>query len=583
MPHHPFSNQTLSNPKGINLWDVALLVLIFSAILLVVWNIQQIASPYHVGQSMHVSLDPRHLPTYAVRSIFRLLMGLCCSLLFTFVVGTLAAKNKTAERVIIPAIDVLQSIPPLGFLSLVAISLIQLFPHSLLGVECASIFTVFTAQVWNITLNFYQSLRAIPHELCEASAMFQLSAWQRFWRLEVPFATPGLLWNAMVSMSASWFFVVASEAMTVSGQTIMLPGIGSYIALAIEQSNLQAIYRAIFAMFIVILIYDQLLFRPMLLWAEKFKCSESDDDVVFGSWLVRLFQRTKLMKTILSSIRRCIGTIINSLFVSSPAMLPSKLSSYTVPKGLRRPVGWLASIILWGSICLSLGWLALFLIKVSHLVEIKKVFFFGLLTAARVMSLIIASIIIWLPIGVWIGMRPKWIAWIQPMIQFLAAFPANVLFPLVTIVIVRYALNPEIWTSPLMILGTQWYILFNVIAGVRALPRELHQSTALFGVKRWLWWRRFILPGIAPYLVTGAMSAAGGAWNASMIAEVIRWGDIHLQATGLGAYMTMAASQGHFDKLAIGLFVMCLYVLLINGVIWRPLYRWLSRQTGSIT
>ncbi len=581
MTHNQFSNKILSNNRTINIWDIALLCLIFGAISIVVWNIAQVSAPYHVGDPIKISLSPYYLPGYAIRSTFRLLIGLCCSLLFTFIVGTLAAKNKAAERIIIPAIDIMQSVPPLGFLSLAVVSFVTLFPHSLLGPECASIFTVFTAQVWNITLSFYQSLRSIPHELCEASAIFQLSAWKRFWRLEVPLATPGLLWNIMLSMSASWFFVVASEAITVANQNIMLPGIGSYIALAIDSSNLHAIFYAIAAMFIVILIYDQLLFRPILTWAEKFKFSDSDDDIPNRSWLFKLLQRTKFFKYLLSNTRRFFTSLLNILFISSPPILPSKLT-YALPQRFHRPIRTIGYCLLFASLLLFAWRLFLFLNHASHLSEIRHIFYLGLLTAARVISLIILSTIVWLPIGVWIGMRPKWVAWVQPSTQFLAAFPANLLFPLVTILISRYQLNQEIWTSPLMILGTQWYIFFNVIAGVRYLPKDLYQTTALFQVKRWLWWRRLLLPAIAPYLITGAMAASGGAWNASIIAESVSWGGTRLQVTGLGAYISEFAHRGDFTKLMIGLCVMCVYVLVINWLIWQPLYRWVARFAGQL-
>ncbi len=560
-----------------NVWDIVLLTLIFGVISIIVWNMTQIALPYRIGQSVHISLAPSQLPGYAMRSFFRLLIGLFCALVFTFLVGTLAAKNKAAERIIIPAIDVLQSIPPLGFLSIATVGLIGLFHNSLVGFECASIFTVFTAQVWNITLSFYQSLRSIPSELCEASAIFQLSAWQRFWRLEVPLATPGLLWNAMVSMSASWFFVVASEAITVAKQHISLPGIGSYISLAIQMRDRHAIYYAIIAMFIVILIYDQLLFRPMLLWAEKFKITDQDDELLHRSWVAKLFQRTRLVKYVCSRTGCFFHSVINSLFASAPAVLPSKLT-YTLSLKYRRPIRFLGYLFLSIALLCCSYRLWLFLHHVPHLFELQHILYLGLLTATRVMCLIVLSVLVWLPMGVWIGMRPRWVAWAQPFIQFLAAFPANLLFPLVTIFIARYQLNPEIWTSPLMILGTQWYIVFNVIAGVQSISKSLYQTTALFQVKGWLWWRRLLLPGIAPYLITGAMAAAGGAWNASIIAEVVSWGDIHLRATGLGAYITEYAHRGDFIKLALGLFVMCFYVLLINWVIWRPLYRWVIER-----
>jgi NitT/TauT family transport system permease protein len=481
--------------------------------------------------------------------------------------GALAAKSVLAERLIIPMVDVLQAIPVLGFLSITVWGFIALFPGSRLGPECAAIFVIFTSQVWNMILSFYQSLRTLPLDLQEASAMLGLSGWRRFWRVEVPFAMPGLLWNTMVSMSAGWFFVVASEAISVANQQIALPGVGSYIALAVEKANLHAIGYAIVTMFVVIFIYDQLLFRPMNQWADKFQL-DSVDLPKRCSWVVVLFNKTSLLRY---------GSVLFDRFVDAFVnWQPIK----TAPRPVHRQA---VSTHVWGRLCWSLLWVTMalvigavglyFLMHWFSWGDLVQVLYLGMVTTARIAVLILLCLVVWVPVGVWIGLRPRVTRLMQPVIQFLAAFPANLLFPLVVMLIVRYHLNVEIWTSPLMILGTQWYILFNAIAGTVALPKHLHQVGQTFQVRGWLWWRRIILPGIFPFLITGTISAAGGAWNASILAESVNWGLIQLHATGLGSFITQATRQGHFPALSLGIGVMCLFVLIINRILWRPLYR----------
>jgi NitT/TauT family transport system permease protein len=552
-----------------NYWDFLALCLVLGIIILLIWVTRQMATPYQLGQPLPISLDSSHLPYYALRSVLRMLLALVCSLLFTFTISTWAAKSHRAERILIPMIDILQSVPILGFLPIVLVFFIRLFPGSLLGPECAAIFVIFTSQAWNMALSFYQSLRTVPTELREASTLFRLSAWQQFWRVEVPFAMPGLLWNTMMSMSASWFFVVASESFSVANQDINLPGIGSYVALALLKADKQAIFYALLAMFIVILLYDQLLFRPLVYWAEKFKAEQTSGDEMPNSWLVNLFQHTRLLRKFAKHFHNTLDKMIDFRFLNrKPAYRPQTL----IPAWHN----WLGIAGMGLFLLLLLGAIILLvhaILTSTTFNGILHVIVLGLITALRVMLLIILSSLIWVPVGVWVGLRPKVTEYIQPTVQFLAAFPAYLLFPLVVMVIVAYHLNVEIWTSPLMILGTQWYILFNVIAGTSALPKDLKQVTQNFNLRGWLWWRRFILPGIFPYYLTGAITAAGGAWNASIVAEVVTWGNTTLHATGLGAYIVDASKQGDFSALALGISVMSILIVVINRIFWRPLYR----------
>lgn len=555
--------------RYVNHWDLLLIILIFSLIFFLGWAGSQMATPYKLGEPLPISLSPAVLPFYALRTVIRMFIALLLSLIFTFAVGALAAKSHRAERLIIPAIDILQSVPVLSFLSISITGFIRLFPNSLLGPECASIFVIFTAQVWNIVLGFYQSLKTLPHELKEAAAMFQLSAWQRFWKVEVPFSTSGLLWNMMMSMSASWFFVVLSEAIVVAHQDIRLPGIGSYIALAIEQKDLHALGYAILTMVVVIFLYDQILFRPLIAWSEKFKNDSSPSEDEYQSWLIDWMRSSQLMKR----FGHLIG-ILKDGFVNWRLFSAQGPKTISEPNHLRqRKMDWLwnSSLLL---LTLAGSWLLIeFIMTDVGPSEILHVILLGAATGTRVIILIALSSLVWVPVGVWIGLRPGLSQKIQPIIQFVAAFPANLFYPLFVIAIVRFNLNVEIWVTPLMILGTQWYILFNVIAGASNIPRDLYLAADNFGLTGWLWWKRLALPAVFPFFITGAITAAGGAWNASIVAEWVSWGSTTLRATGLGEYIQANTLAGDFPKIALGTAMMCLYVLAFNHLIWRPLYR----------
>lgn len=551
-----------------NYWDLVALIFVLLIIFLLGWGAKAMVGHYQLGQVIPISLSPTKLPYYALRSVCRMLLAMCGSLIFTFVFGTWAAKSRYAERIIIPAIDIFQSVPVLTFLAFAVANLVVVFKGSMLGPELAAIFAVFTAQVWNMALSFYQSIKTLPHDLTEASRMFRLSPWQKFWKIEVPFAMPGLLWNAMMSMSGSWVFLVASEAISVANQNITLPGIGSYIALAISRADFHAVIYVVITMFVVIAIYDQVLFRPLVAWSEKFKVEDAGDDDEPESWVLNLFQRTAFFQ----HIGKYLG-YFGEWFVNFPLFRwRIRAHKEIAAPQYRRYFALVWNVALITCIAVALYVLCHFVYSAVPYIETWHVVYLGFITAVRVMVLILVSSLVWVPIGVWIGLHPKASAWVQPIAQFLAAFPANLLYPFIVIPIVMYHLNVNIWTSPLMILGTQWYILFNVVAGTMALPKNLRQAVATLNVRGWLWWRRFILPGIFPFYVTGAITAAGGAWNISIIAEAVSWGRYHLHATGLGAYIDHVTTMGDFPRLAMGTAVMSLYVLLINHVVWRPLY-----------
>jgi NitT/TauT family transport system permease protein len=548
-----------------NRFDLVAFLLLGGLAVVVLHGARQMNLPISHLPNAGVTLDPRRLPEYALRSTLRMFAAIAASLLFTFVVATLAAKSRKAELIIIPALDILQSIPVLGFMTFTLAFFMGLFPGNELGEELASIFMVFTAQAWNMAFSFYQSLRTLPEDLQEVSQQFGLSPWQRFIRLELPFATPALVWNTMMSMSGGWFFVVASEAMQVGNNNVVVPGIGSWLALASQQSNVGAVIWAVVAMAVVILLYDQLMFRPIVAWADKFRFEQTASEEAPESWFYDLLRRTRLL--------RRLGQPLGWLAARAPRRALPRLRAQVV---LRPQTGRLLDRVWAVVVAIGVAWAALaifrYLAANLSLKDALTAFGLGFITLIRVLVLIAVATVIWVPIGVWIGMRPAWSQRIQPVAQFLAAFPVNLLYPFAVSSIVFFSLDPNIWLSPLIILGTQWYIVFNVIAGASALPNDLKEAADIFHLRSWQRWRDFILPGIFPYYVTGALTASGGSWNASVVVEVVTWGKTTLHAAGLGGFINEATTAGNFPRVALGMTVMSIFVIVLNRTLWRPLY-----------
>ncbi|HEX3653061.1 MAG TPA: ABC transporter permease subunit [Rhizomicrobium sp.] len=551
-------------------WDVLAALLVLGFIVVFADASQLLRQPLTSLAHGHISLSPSHLPDYALRTALRMLVALALSLLFTFTYATLAAKSTRAGALLIPLLDILQSVPILGFISITVVFFLSVAPGRIFGAELAAVFAIFTSQAWNMAFSFYQSLRTVPPELEEAGKLFGLNAWARFWRIEVPFAMPQLVWNMMMSMSGGWFFVVAAEAISVGHTTIALPGIGSYIAAAIAERNLTAIWWAIGTMLIVILIYDQLLFRPLVAWSERFRFDDQQSEEERESWALTMIRRSRLIGAIAAPF----AALMRRTYRMAP---PRKLETHIVPAVSQR-----ASDILWYALLAVLGAIALWRIAVfAGPIQLNEVFVavgLGALTAVRVLVLIAIASAIWVPIGVYVGLRPKLAQIVQPVAQFLAAFPANLLFPLAVFLIAVWDLNPDIWLSPLMVLGTQWYILFNVIAGASLLPVEMRDVSTNFGIRGWLWWRKVALPAVFPFYVTGAITASGGSWNASIVAEVVSWGTRTFRAHGLGAYIADATATGNFHRIVVGIAVMAAFVTIINRLFWRRLYDYAERR-----
>jgi len=557
-----------------NHWDIVALAGILAVLAAIARAYHGIAAPLPAPNVPVITLDYAALPYYALRTALRMFAAMFFSFLFTFTYATLAAKSRRAEMALIPILDILQSVPILGFLSFTVTFFLGLFPGNVLGAECAAIFAIFTSQAWNMAFSFYQSLRTVPRDLDEVARGFRLTGWQKFWQLEAPFAVPSLVWNTMMSMSGGWFFVVASEAITVGDTTITLPGVGSYIAEANNQGRWDAILAAVATMAVVILIYDQVLFRPIIAWAGKFRVELSVGQQVERSWVLELLQRTNW-------IRRGVRPLFAALRAASlwrlslPRVLPARVFD-------SRPVSRLVDIAWVVVVTVVAAWamwsVVIYVSTELSWSDVGKVGLLTFYTLLRVVTLMAIASAIWVPISVWVGLRPRWAEAVQPIAQFLAAFPVNLLFGAAVSLILAFNLNPDIWLSVLIVFGTQWYIVFNTIAGAAAFPNDLREAAANFRVRGLDWWRKVILPGVAPYYLTGAITASGGSWNASIVAEYVKWKDQTVAAHGVGAYIAEATDKGDFPRIVLGVAMMSIFVTLFNRLFWRRLYAHAERR-----
>lgn len=555
-----------------NFWDMIALLMVGALIFGLTHGWQQAVGALTLLDEKPLSLDISVLPDYALRTALRMFVAIFFSLLFTLTYATIAAKTRWGERLLIPVLDILQSVPILGFLSFVVIAFMNLFPGQILGAECAAIFAIFTSQAWNMAFNFYRSLKTVPADLIEVSRNFQQTSWQRFWRLEVPFAVPGLIWNTMLSMSGGWFFVVASEAISVGKVSIKLPGIGSYLALAIEQKNISAIVWAILMMFFVITLYDQLIFRPLIAWSDKFRVEQTQSSKVAKSWFLSLIRSTRILRLLFKPFRSMILKIVRL-----PLRLPE---GSTILKNSQ-----IIDYILYPIVSISSGY-ALFKIwdfSALTLHEYAHLFYLGATSFLRIFVVIALSTLVWIPLSVWLGLNTKFAGKAQAIIQFLVAFPSNLLFPIVVVLIVKYNLNPEIWLGVLIMMGSQWFIVLNVIAGASAIPNDLREVSKTFQIKGFTWWKKIVLPAIFPAYITGALTASGAAWNTTIVAEVASWGELKLEATGLGAYIAQATTDGNYPHIVASITVMSLFVLVMNRLVWRPLQTYSLNYSQSGT
>ena len=515
-----------------------------------------------------VSTDPAKLPGYALRSLSRMFIALGLSVGFTFVYGAAAARLRRAEKILIPALDILQSVPILGFLSITVTAFIALFPHSLLGLEFAAIFAIFTSQAWNMTFSFYHSLKTQPRELDEAARVLRLTKWQRFWKLDVPGSMIGLVWNGMMSFGAGWFFLTAAEAITVNKRSYALPGIGSYVATASLHSELGKVLLAILVMIVMVVGVNFLFWRPLVAWSERFRNELTEASEQPRSVMLDALRRSRVPQALGRPLRPVSQWLDRGTRVFGTADRPLDVNV------TRRRTGDTVFGFVVAAAAIGGAWAALAYVSRSiGLDEFPHAFWLGAVTFGRVIIVVVVSTLIWVPVGVKIGLSPRLVRYAQPIVQILASFPANFLFPFAAAVFVAASISLNVGGIVLMALGAQWYILFNTIAGAMSIPSDLREAMDNFGVRGWQRWRLLILPGIFPYYVTGGITAAGGAWNASIVAEVVVYGGHTLLATGLGAYIAVATAAGNFPKVLTGIIVMSVYVVGLNRLVWRRLFR----------
>lgn len=565
-----FPERPFTAGSWVSRWDLVLLPLVIGLFFLLAWAGSHTPAGHYVGPRPELSLNPALLPIYALKTTLRMLVALAVSFVFTIVVGTWAAKSPRAERVLIPLLDIGQSVPILGFLSFAVLWVVKIVPDPILGADFAAVFAIFTSQVWNMAFSYYQSLKMMPKDLRQAADVLNLSRWQRFKRLEFPHAVPLLVWNTMMSVSGGWFFVVASEAISVAHHQVLLPGVGSYISVAIAHRNMAAIGWAILAMFVVIMLYDQLAFRPMIAWAEKFKMRPTDGPEP-QSWMLDLLRRSRVIAAVGFLLRQSLARAgVAGRRVARRGW--SRERSRVVRLSPRiGETGW--NLILGVAAVATVVLLTRYILAGVGFAEVGHVFLIGFYTLIRVLVLTLLASLVWVPVGIALGLNPRMRQRAQAVVLFLSAFPANLLFPIAVVAILRWHLNPEIWLSPLMMLGAQWYIIFNVIAGAQQIPGELREAADNLGLRGWPRWRRLYLPAILPYYATGGVTAAGAAWNATIVAEFVTWGGHTLTASGVGAYIAEQTASGNQPKLVLGIAVMIIYVLLMNRLLWARLYR----------
>ncbi|MCD7438938.1 ABC transporter permease subunit [Streptomyces lincolnensis] len=545
---------------------VAAAVLVLLYVVLRVGQGTTVAFSTH--QNVDVDTDPAQLPYDAARSLLRMFAALAASVVFTFGYAYAAAKSRRLERILVPALDILQSVPVLGFLTVAVTGFIALFPGSMLGLECAAIFAIFTSQAWNMTFGFYYSLTSLPRELDELSRSFGFTRWMRFWKVEVPAGMIGLVWNGMMSFGGGWFFLVASEAISVNNQRYALPGVGSYAGAAIADGDLGKVGWAILTMAVMVIGVNFLFWRPLTAWAEKFKNEQSEASEVQRSYVLDFLRRShwpRLLGRVLRPVGRGLGR--------AGRLLGTDDRPLSVDPVRRRRGDVAFTLVAGGLIVWGLADLGHYLYDRTGFGVFGEPLLLGLATLVRVVVLVALATVIWVPIGVKIGFSPRLTRIAQPVVQVLASFPANFMFPLAVWFFLKTGLSINIGGTLLMALGAQWYILFNTIAGAMAIPTDLREAMDDLGITGWQRWRRLIIPGIFPSYVTGGITASGGAWNASIVSEVVTFGGTTLTATGLGAYIAKATESGDYPHLIAGVAVMSLYVVALNRLLWRRLYR----------
>lgn len=556
----------LPSETGLHLPDA----LMFGAGLALFYGVLEIGRTWFgpLTPELEISRSVWSLPMYAGYSLLRMGVAYALSLAFTLVYGYVAANNPKAERFMIPLLDVLQSIPVLSFLPGVMLAMVALFPRHQIGVELGSILLIFTGQVWNMAFSFYASLKSIPREMREASRIYRFSRWQRFVQVELPFASIGLVWNSMMSVAGGWFFLMACEMFVLGKRDFRLPGLGSYLQTAASAGDMSAILWGITAMIAVIVLLDQLVWRPVIAWAEKFKVEQVESAVLPGSWFLHVLRRSPLLARL---SRTAIWPIRERLF----DQFARRHESEGDPSGSRLWRNWgtrILGVVALVLLCYGAARALMTLTGLSHK-ELGQLLAGAGTTFLRVSLALLLGALWTIPAGVAIGFHPRLARVAQPLVQIAASVPATALFPVILLILIRVGGGLGVGSIALLLLGTQWYILFNVIAGTMAIPTDLKEATRVFGLRGIERWRNLILPGIFPYLVTGLVTASGGAWNASIVAEYFHFQGQTISTVGLGSTISQATDSGNLDLLVAATVAMATIVVVINRLVWRRMYK----------
>lgn len=578
-PHATPLPPTATRPAG-SRWSWAFLIdiVVFLFVFAAIYGVYAIGRTWLAPVAPHanISQSPRALPLYALYSLIRITVAYALSLVFALGYGYAAASSRRAEVVLVPLLDILQSIPVLSFLPGVMLAMVAIFPHKQIGVELGSILLIFTGQVWNIAFSFYSSLKTEPRELREAAKIYRFGHWQRFVQLDLPFSTIGLVWNSMMSVAGGWFFLMACEMFVLGDRDFRLPGLGSFLQTAAGNGDTRAVIWGLAAMVAVIVLLDQLVWRPVIVWADKFKFEQVESASATPNTLLRLIGRASL---VIRGYRLIARPVINWLTLTFAVGARRAAATFSAPKQDRTRrwlLGVLAGVILFG-----LGFAVFHAVR--ELSDLHREDYFALLRSAaftflRVNAALLIGAVWTVPVGVAIGSNPRFSRIAQPLAQLAASIPATALFPVILLFLIRLRGGLEIAAMMLMLLGTQWYILFNVIAGAMAIPTDLKEAAHIFRFSNWNRWRRLILPAIFPYLITGMVTASGGAWNASIVAEYFHFQGKIVSAPGLGSTISRASDSGRFDVLLAATLIMATVVVLINRLLWRRLYRLASSR-----
>ncbi len=578
----PTSQYLLRRPIWV---DIAVFLFLGAIVFLLVNAAHSITAPRR--QEVVIDLSVHSLPKYMGWSLFRGFVAYCLSLTFTLVYGYIAAKNRRAEKIMIPILDILQSIPVLGFMPSVLLALIALFPDSNLGLELTAIIMIFTGQVWNMTFSFYHSLRSIPQELKEAAKIYGFGWWRTFWKLELPFAAIPLVWNSMMGVAGGWFFLTICETFKLGEHDFRLPGIGSYMWEAIEKNDTHAMLYGIGAMIILILLIDQLIWKPIVAWAQKFQYKESAAQAS-SSFILDMLKQSAILEIMGKSVSAIKNAAEDMLYKRKRLVKQVTFSTQSHSSHYFRQIFNLIFRLICALITMAAG-LAV-LIGISRLValisnvNIEQWTNIGVgagLTLARVAATLIFASLWAIPIGIIVGLKPRVSKIAQPIILILASFPAPMIYPLILKLLNHFHISLEYGAVFLLALGSQWYILFNSVAGASKISDELNQVTKIYRFSHLRRWAKLYLPAVFPSLITGWIAAAGGAWNASIVAEYIHTGGKILSARGLGAIISMATEQKQLHILAASVIVMAMMVVIINRIFWEPIFKIASEKFSS--